>query len=73
MDYRVRRRAAMCSPIAMQGRLVLALGMTGMIEASITLNPSMPSTRHSGSTTVRGSWGSPSGMCECGPLSSNPR
>lgn len=51
--------SAAFSAIMMVVRLVLALVMTGMIEASTTRSPSMPITRHCGSTTDSGSFARP--------------
>ena len=48
-------RSAIRSAIATVVRWVLARGTSGMIEASITRSPVHPITRHSGSTTERGS------------------
>ena len=44
------------SPIMMEGALVLPLEITGMIEASATLRPSMPWTFSFASTTAMGSF-----------------
>src|SRR5262249_21550267 len=52
-----RSRAARCSAIMMAVRFVFARGTSGMMDASTTRKPSVPMTRHSGSTTARGSSG----------------
>ena len=49
----------MCSAIMIAVRFVFARGTSGMMDASTTRNPSVPITRHSGSTTDRGSSGAP--------------
>ena len=49
----------MCSAIMIVVRFVFARGTSGIMDASTTRNPSVPSTRHSGSTTDRGSSGAP--------------
>jgi hypothetical protein len=49
----------MCSAIMIVVRFVFARGTSGIMDASTTRNPSVPSTRHSGSTTDRWSSGAP--------------